>query len=70
MGTLFVGAHLEGAASSGRRLLEDEGDDAPPQSLNFRPIAALGLQVDGEVDERTELVSGEIGFLEKVSAEK
>ena len=61
-----VDRHLERRPSSGRRLLEDEGDVAPEQRRPPDPSAPVVLQALRAAEERTEL-AGDVGDRQQVA---
>ena len=68
MGALVVRPDLERRQGAGGRLLEDQRDIEPGHPLELGARALLLAQLPGQVDDREELVLGEVGLFQKVSS--
>jgi hypothetical protein len=68
VGPLVVRPDLEGRQGAGGGLLEDEGDVEPGHPLALGARALVLAQLRGQVDDREELVLGEVGLFQQVSS--
>ena len=68
MGTLLERGDLERGPGASGGLLEDQRDAAPHHALLLATRPTIGLEVDGQRNEPSELVSGEVDLLQEIPA--
>ena len=65
---LVVCRNLEGAAGTGRGLLEDQRDVLVDEVLNLAAGLLCGLQFGRQIEKVEPLFNGEVGFLQEVTS--